>query len=256
MASAAERQVSECGVQLILRFYECELRAHPDLVTGQQPYRVGYGSKWNRDGEPVEMGERLKDQDEAELLLRTQLLEKYIPFLAEIPNWYDFTDNQRGALLSFAWCHREYFYGCKDYRTISTALRYKKYDDIPEVIRFYNKEKDRVTARMVAWRKAEAKLWETPSENSLENEVLVVNTTKTVKKGEPFTLAGICSPGWDGQRVNLTLDKRNYHHRSERPVVNAQGRWTTEMVLNEVGDYSVRAKVDGIGKTITIHCVA
>lgn len=255
MATPIERIVAESGIALIKRFYQCELTAHKDFKSGNKPYRIGYGSKDLMDGEPVEMGNRLKDEKEADALLRTQILEEYIPQLEMIPQWFDFTDNQRGALISFAWCHSPYFYGTPDYRAISSVLRYKKTKEVPEVIRFYNKEKGRATTRMVAWRKAEAKLWESLSSNSLENRILVVQNENVVKAGEPFTLIGSCSPGWEGTGVNITVDGEKQHKRPDRPLVNPEGRWEYETCFEKPGEYEVRVIIDGYKKFVTIKCI-
>jgi lysozyme len=68
-------------------------------------------------------------------------------------------DNQRGALLSFAYNLGAGFYGAYNFSTISRHLREKNWGLIPKTLEMYRNPGSKVEAGLLRRRKAEGKLW-------------------------------------------------------------------------------------------------
>jgi lysozyme len=90
------------GVELIKQFEGCELSAYPDPRTGGSPITIGWGSTRDFNGNPFKLGQKIS-QKVADDLLISQIKKEYIPTLTKIPYWGEMNENQRGALLSFAY---------------------------------------------------------------------------------------------------------------------------------------------------------
>lgn len=252
---SSDKRIPDCAIEVIKKFYGCNLNAHPDLITGNAPYRIGYGSQFYEDGDTVLPEHDIPSEDEAEFLMLEEIADYHIPFLRGIPNWFDFHDGQRGALISFSWCYGPFFYGNKQFRAISSVLRRSKYDELEEVIKFYNKENSKVTKRMVQWRKAEIKLWNGLYPNSLENRVFIVHPEMEVTANKEFILTGICNPEWKGRGVNIAINGEKMHRIPERPLVLPSGRWECPATLPK-GKHEVRITIDGYRKFIDIISIA
>ncbi len=68
-------------------------------------------------------------------------------------------DNQRGALLSFAYNLGAGFYGSGGFNTITNNLKQKNWKAIPETLKLYRNPGSSVEAGLLRRRIAEAKLW-------------------------------------------------------------------------------------------------
>jgi lysozyme len=68
-------------------------------------------------------------------------------------------DNQRGALLSFAYNLGAGFYGNSNFNTITRNLREKNWKAIPKTLEMYRNPGSKVEAGLLRRRKAEGKLW-------------------------------------------------------------------------------------------------
>jgi lysozyme len=68
-------------------------------------------------------------------------------------------DNQRGALLSFAYNLGASFYGGSNFNTITRNLREKNWKAIPKTLEMYSNPGSNVEAGLLRRRKAEGKLW-------------------------------------------------------------------------------------------------
>lgn len=68
-------------------------------------------------------------------------------------------DNQRGALLSFAYNLGAGFYNSSNFNTISRNLREKNWKAIPETLKLYRNPGSSVEAGLLRRRIAEGKLW-------------------------------------------------------------------------------------------------
>jgi len=134
------------------------LVAYPDPKTKGKPYTVGWGSTRKKDGSPFKLGERIT-QEEANDLFDYQIQNEFLPQLRKIPYWGEMNDNQRGALLSFAYNLGAGFYGGVGFNTISRNLREKDWKAIPETLKMYRNPGSNVEAGLLRRRIAEGKLW-------------------------------------------------------------------------------------------------
>jgi lysozyme len=112
---------------LIKGFESCELEAYPDPGTKREPITIGWGCTQKLDGSPWHLGDHIT-QEEADALFDYQLKQVYLPALEQIPNWSKLTNNQKAALLSFAWNNGPYFYNTEGFATITKLLNQQQFD--------------------------------------------------------------------------------------------------------------------------------
>ena len=98
-------------------------------------------------------------QEYADRLLEFDLTHRFLPTLEKIPYWSEMNDNQRGALLSFAYNLGAGFYNSNNFNTISRNLREKNWKAIPETLKMYRNPGTKVEAGLLRRRTAEGKLW-------------------------------------------------------------------------------------------------
>jgi lysozyme len=84
---------------------------------------------------------------------------RFFPELEKIPYWSEMNDNQRGALLSFAYNLGAGFYNGSGFATITRNLREKNWKVIPETLKLYRNPGSNVEAGLLRRRIAEGKLW-------------------------------------------------------------------------------------------------
>jgi len=149
------------GVKLIKEFEGCHLKSYYDPLTGGLPITIGWGSTRRKDGTRFMIG-NIITQEEADDLLYFQLRREFLPALSKIPYWREMNDNQRGALLSFAYNLGAGFYGGSNFNTITGNLREKNWAAIPKTLEIYRNPGSNVEAGLLRRRKAEGKLWSTP----------------------------------------------------------------------------------------------
>ncbi|MEM9908531.1 MAG: peptidoglycan-binding protein [Cyanobacteria bacterium P01_D01_bin.44] len=150
------------GVELIKQFEGSHLKAYPDPLSGGKPYTIGWGSTRRKDGSPFKLGEVIT-QAEADDLLMHQVKSQFLPPLERIPAWPELNENQRGALLSFAYNLGAAFYGSSGFSTISRVLRERRWDQIESALLLYRNPGSNVEAGLRRRRQAEADLFNTPS---------------------------------------------------------------------------------------------
>jgi lysozyme len=146
------------GVELIKKFEGCHLKAYYDPLTGGLPITIGWGSTRRKDGTRFMIGNTIT-QEEADDLLYFQLRREFLPALSKIPYWGEMNDNQRGALLSFAYNLGAGFFGGSDFNTITRNLREKNWKAIPKTLEMYCNPGSNVEAGLLRRRKAEGELW-------------------------------------------------------------------------------------------------
>ena len=146
------------GVNLIKEFEGCHLKAYYDPLTGGLPITIGWGSTRRKDGTRSMIGNKIT-QDEADDLLYFQLRREFLPALQKIPYWSEMNDNQRGALLSFAYNLGAGFYGGTNFNTITKVLKNKEWNKVPDALYLYRNPGSNVEAGLARRRKAEGKLW-------------------------------------------------------------------------------------------------
>ena len=143
---------------MIKEFEGCHLNAYPDPLTGYLPITIGWGSTKDFDGKSFKLGRKIT-QDYADKLLIFDLENRFIPSLQKIPYWNEMNDNQRGALLSFAYNLGAGLYNSNNFSTISRHLREKNWPAIPKTLELYRNPGSKVESGLLRRRKAEGKLW-------------------------------------------------------------------------------------------------
>lgn len=146
------------GVELIKKFEGCELKAYPDPLTGNLPITIGWGSTRRKDGSRFMIGNTITQQ-EADELLEYQLEKDYLPSLQKIPYWNEMNDNQKGALLSFAYNLGARFYGDANFNTITRVLKNKEWVKVPDALYLYRNPGTNVEVGLARRRKEEGLLW-------------------------------------------------------------------------------------------------
>jgi len=98
-------------------------------------------------------------QKQADEYLMHDIQNRFLPKLQKIPYWGEMNDNQRGALLCFAYNLGGDFYGSPDFGTITRVLKNKEWDKVPEALKLYRNPGTNVEAGLLRRRVAEGKLW-------------------------------------------------------------------------------------------------
>ena len=88
------------------------------------------------DGTPVKQGDKITPV-EADMMLRMEVDRIAATLSKQVPHWGEMTDNQKSALISFAYNLGEHFYGAAGFTTITSALRDKRWDDVPRAMLLY-----------------------------------------------------------------------------------------------------------------------
>jgi lysozyme len=151
-------QIPLSGVFLIKEFEDFSPTAYYDPLTGSLPITIGWGSTRNFDGKPFKITDKINTQN-ANLLLEHQLKNEFLPSLQKIPYWDEMTENQKGALLSFAYNLGADFYGHPDFGTITRVLKNKEWFKVPETLKLYRNPGTNVEAGLLRRRIVEGKLW-------------------------------------------------------------------------------------------------
>jgi lysozyme len=146
------------GIALIQEYEGFSSKAYYDPKTGGLPITIGWGSTRRKDGTLFMIGNRIT-QEEADDLLYFQLRREFLPSLQKIPYWNEMNDNQRGALLSFAYNLGAGFYGGSGFNTITRNLREKNWEVVPKTLEMYRNPGSNVENGLLRRRQAEGKLW-------------------------------------------------------------------------------------------------
>ena len=150
--------ILKAGIDLIKKFEGYHLKAYPDPLSGGLPITIGWGSTRKKNGTQFKLGDVITQQEADELLI-TLCESQFLPSLSKIPYWREMNDNQRGALLSFAYNLGAGFYGGSNFNTITRNLREKNWKAIPKTLEMYCNPGSNVEAGLLRRRKAEGKLW-------------------------------------------------------------------------------------------------
>jgi lysozyme len=122
------------------------------------PITIGWGSTKDFNGQPFKIGKKIT-QEYADRLLVFDIENRFLPSLQKIPYWSEMNDNQRGALLSFAYNLGAGFYGGSNFNTITKVLKNKEWDKVPDALYLYRNPGSNVEAGLARRRKAEGDLW-------------------------------------------------------------------------------------------------
>jgi len=148
----------KAGIDLIKKFEGCRLKSYPDPATGGKPYTIGWGSTKDTHGKPFGLGATIT-QEQADTLLEYTIEHEYLPSLSKIPHWNEMNENQKGALLSFAYNLGANFYGSSNFNTITKVLKNKEWSKVPDALYLYRNPGSNVEAGLARRRKAEGDLW-------------------------------------------------------------------------------------------------
>ncbi len=178
-------ELPKSGVELIKRFEGCALKAYPDPLSGGKPYTIGWGSTKKKDGTPFELGDKITQQ-EADDLLTYQLRYSYLPFVEKIPYYSEMSEEQKGALLSFAYNLGARFYGAEGFETITRVLRNRDWDKVPDALVLYRNPGTNVEAGLKRRRVAEGALWSKGLTFSKMEKRQIIALQNTLLKKEPI----------------------------------------------------------------------
>ena len=124
------------------------------------PITIGWGSTRDYNGKPFTLDQQIS-QSVADNLLMFDIEKRFLPSLQRIPYWNEMNDNQRGALLSFAYNLGPGFYGGSNFNTITRVLKNKQWDKVPDALYLYHNPGTNVSAGLKRRRIAEGELWNT-----------------------------------------------------------------------------------------------
>ena len=146
------------AIALIKEFEGVHLSAYPDPLSGDEPWTIGYGTTRYSGGVPVKRGDRITII-EADMLLRLEVDRIAEKLRASVPFWKEMDDNQKSALVSFAYNLGSGFYGSGGFETISRCLKEKNWAGVPAALELYRNPGTNVEAGLLRRRKAEGKCW-------------------------------------------------------------------------------------------------
>ena len=146
------------AIALIKEFEGVHLSAYPDPLSGDEPWTIGYGTTRYSGGVPVKRGDRITII-EADMLLRLEVDRIAEKLRASVPFWKEMDDNQKSALVSFAYNLGSGFYGSGGFETISRCLKEKDWAGVPAALELYRNPGTNVEAGLLRRRKAEGECW-------------------------------------------------------------------------------------------------
>ncbi|MFN9623143.1 MAG: glycoside hydrolase family protein [Cyanobacteriota bacterium] len=156
--SSTEAPSHGAAVQLIAQFEGFVGHAYPDPASGGEPWTIGYGFT-SLDGRPVQPGDTIsRAEGNAQLLSGVNGCARHLA--SKIPYWSSMAEDQRCALISFAWNLGEDFYGSDGFDTISRLLREKDWAGVPSGLLLYCDPGTAVSDGLLRRRQAEATLWQ------------------------------------------------------------------------------------------------
>lgn len=127
-------------------------------------WTIGYGTTYYPDGHPVQSGDPPVTEAKAMGLLEYTIGHSIVPVLeTTIPTWGPMNDNQRAAIISFAYNLGAHFYGANNFDTITRALSTTaNWPDVPSALMLYVNPGSSFEAGLRRRREAEGNLWKTP----------------------------------------------------------------------------------------------
>jgi GH24 family phage-related lysozyme (muramidase) len=143
------------ALKLIQQFEGCHLDAYkcPAGV-----WTIGWGNTRYQDGRSVKQGDKI-NRIEADMLLRQEVDRIAAKLAKDVPGWREMADEQRCALVSFAYNLGAGFYGAEGFETISKRLKEKDWARVPEALLLYRNPGSSFEAGLKRRREAEGALW-------------------------------------------------------------------------------------------------
>lgn len=122
---------------------------------------IGYGTTRYPDGRRVQFGDPKITKETGKTFLSHDLEATVNQLTSSIPHWKEMDDNQRSALISFAYNLGDHFFGADKFTTISSALQNRRWENVPKVMELYSNPNDpKVHAGLLRRRRAEGELWQ------------------------------------------------------------------------------------------------
>jgi GH24 family phage-related lysozyme (muramidase) len=192
------------AIKLIQQFEGCHLDAYlcpAGIAT------IGWGNTRYADGKPVKLGDKIT-RVKADLLL-SQEVDRIVARLgATVPHWRAMSDNQKGALISFAYNLGAGFYGAKGFETISRVLEQRQWGEVPDAMLLYRNPGSKFEAGLRRRRVAEGRLW---AEGTVGQAVQQL--PYTVKPSDPFSTR--LSANFTLGEFALGQPARRFHHQHQ-----------------------------------------
>lgn len=144
------------NLQLIKNYEGFRANAYPDPASGGEPWTVGYGSTHHLDGSPVRPGDTVTEAQASAMLL-AYVEREILPSIERVPGYSAMSDDQRSALVDFA-----YNLGPGDLfppHTLGEALAARRWADVPAALLLYDDPGTDVQEGLLRRREAEAALW-------------------------------------------------------------------------------------------------
>ncbi len=125
-------------------------------------WTIGYGTTFYFDGTPVRSTDRTMTEVQASELLRQKLIKNFVPVLSrKIPSWWAMNNNQKAAVISFAYNLGANFYGTGGFNSITMALSSRaNWLKVPSALMLYINPGSSFEAGLRRRRAAEAELWQ------------------------------------------------------------------------------------------------
>lgn len=146
VSSSPPATLPVAGIEVIKQFSVCHLEAYkeaykqtyknPNKEDKQHPYRIGWGSVYNKTGRPFSQGDRIT-QTQANSLLHHQLIQDSLPLLQRIPGWHELNEHQQGALLSLAHSLNNDPFVISPRSLLGRAIGERRWYQVPAIIKGY-----------------------------------------------------------------------------------------------------------------------
>ena len=154
-SQAGKQQDLGAAFKLIQSFEGCHLDAY---LCPAQRWTIGWGNTRYQDGRAVKQGDSI-NRIEADMMLRQEVDRIAAKLAKDVPGWREMADDQRSALVSFAYNLGAGFYGAVGFETISKRLKEKDWQRVPEAMMLYRNPGSSFEAGLKRRREAEGKLW-------------------------------------------------------------------------------------------------
>lgn len=153
---------SKINLDIIKKYEGFSSTAYKDPLHGWAVPTIGYGTTVYSDGQKVKRGDTIT-REIAEFELFNFVNKKIIPVLeSKIPYWNEMNNNQKSALVSFAYNLGPHFYGASGFETITRILSNKEWDKVPNALFLYRNPGTNVELGLKKRRIDEGKLFSTP----------------------------------------------------------------------------------------------
>jgi GH24 family phage-related lysozyme (muramidase) len=188
------------AIKLIQQWEGCHLDAYkcPAGV-----WTIGWGNTRYADGRPVKQGDKI-NRVEADMMLRQEVDRIAAKLAQDVPFWKEMADQQRCALISFAFNLGAGFYNATGFATITARLRNKDWHRVPETMMMYRNPGSSFEEGLRRRREAEGNLW-AKGLPTVQQDVAKLNPNA------PFTSR--ITPHITIGEFALNQEARRFHHQ-------------------------------------------